>query len=220
MILTPAGHAVIETDSHIGRWVQETGRLDHDATIGGCIVPLLNSGDWVVDCGANIGTHTIPYAERVGAGGKIIAFEVNPMALNCLRHNASNYPQVEIYGKGLSDRHERPMLLKDENVGASFLKPGIFSEEAECIPLDTLHLPRLHFMKMDCEGYELFALRGAWRTIKRYHPKLLIEINIGTLARNQVTLNDITDFLDLFGYNYAPLGGQSTAEPQYDLLAT
>lgn len=209
------GIAVIETDSHVSQWVQQEGRLDHDRTIELHILPHINEGDHVVDCGANIGTHTIPYAAKVGPEGRVWAFEVNRPAIACLRHNAAPYSQIAVYNKGLSDRFEKPLLISSENAGAAFLRPGIWSEEVECVPLDSLLLSRVNFMKVDCEGYELFALRGAWRTIKRNRPKLFVEINRGALARNQVTPADVTDFLDLFNYEYTRIGD---SEDQYDFL--
>lgn len=214
MKILPNNIAVIETDTHVSRFIQETGRIDHDRTLDIHILPHINEGDHVIDVGANVGSHTIPYAVKVGPEGRVWAFEVHRPALACLRHNALPYSQIAVYPKGLSDRFEKPLLIVDENAGASFLRPGIWSEEVECVPLDSMLLARVNFMKVDCEGYELFALRGAWRTIKRNRPKLFVEINRGALARNQVTPADVTDFLDLFNYEYACIGEGD----QYDLL--
>lgn len=214
------GIAVIDTDTHISKWVEQEGRLDHDRTIELHILPHINEGDWVVDCGANIGTHTIPYAAKVGEKGKVLAFEVNEPALECLIHNCKPYPQIAVHASGLSDRVEQRALAADINAGASYLlgSNAISYElrhDAQCIPLDSLTISRLHFMKVDCEGYELFALRGALRTIKRYRPKLFVEVNPGALARNHVTPSNLTEFLDLFGYNYEQVGDSSE---QHDLL--
>lgn len=211
------GIAVIATDTHISKWVEQEGRLDHDRTIELSILPHINEGDWVVDCGANIGSHTIPYAVKVGEKGKVLAFEPNKLAFECLLHNAKSYPQIEVNLGGLSDRFEKPTLLGDINVGASYLitLQGPQLNPVDCIPLDRMRLPRLNFMKVDCEGYELFALRGAWRTIKRYRPRLFVEVNPGALARNHVTSSDLTDFLDLFNYNYEQVGDSGE---QHDLL--
>lgn len=209
------GIAVIESDTHVSQWVQQEGRLDHDRTIELSILPHINEGDHVVDVGANIGTHTIPYAAKVGPSGRVWAFEVNRHALACLTHNAGTYSQIAVMPKGLSDRFEKPMMIHDENAGASFLRPGIWAEDVECVPLDSLLLSRVNFIKVDCEGYELFALRGAWRTLKRNRPKLFVEINKGALERNRVTVADVTDFLDLFNYEYFRVGD---SDDQYDLL--
>lgn len=211
------GIAVIESDTHISKWVEQEGRLDHDRTIELSILPHINEGDWVVDCGANIGSHTIPYAVKVGEKGKVLAFEVNDDALECLRHNATPYSHVEVYPLGLSDRCERLSLVTDVNAGASYIAEALSfgGNIVKCVPLDNFALPRLHFVKVDCEGYELFALRGAWRTIKRYRPKLFVEVNPGALARNHVTPSDLTDFLDLFNYNYEQIGNSGD---QHDLL--
>merc|ERR1711865_552646 len=36
---------------------------------------ILRPGDTVIDVGANLGSYTIPFAERVGRQGKVLAFE-------------------------------------------------------------------------------------------------------------------------------------------------
>merc|ERR1719454_840363 len=36
---------------------------------------LLRPGDVVIDAGANLGAYTVPFAERVGRRGKVLAFE-------------------------------------------------------------------------------------------------------------------------------------------------
>lgn len=217
MKILESGIAVIEWDTHISKWIEETGRIDHDETIEKYLLPLINEGDVVVDAGANIGSHTIPYAQKVSIVGKVYAFEVNPSAITCLSHNANAYSWIKIIPMGLSDRFERPMLCASENVGASFLKPGIFAEEVECVPLDSIELDRLNFFKIDCEGYELYVLRGAWRTIQRCKPIMFIEINVGALDRNKVKSDDIINFLELLGYAYVKHGG---GDDQYDLICT
>jgi len=35
---------------------------------------LIRRGDWVLDIGANIGAHTLQFADLVGDGGRVIAF--------------------------------------------------------------------------------------------------------------------------------------------------
>lgn len=223
MTLTEQGHAIVEWDTHIGKWVQESGRLDHDAGIGDLIVPLLQSHFYVVDGGANIGTHTIRYAAAVPAGN-VYAFEPNPEAFICLKHNLRNYGNTECLHYGLSNTVESPTLLQDQNVGGSHLvrREGMCDGKALCITLDSMQLPRCDFIKLDVEGWELFALQGATETIQKHRPTMLIEMNMGTLARNGVTYQDIFEFLSQMGYEWKPFAQDVDLnhEPQYDLLAT
>lgn len=52
--------AVLEGDTHISKWVQETRRLDHDEYSLSLILPHLDPGDWVVDGGDQYDVLCIP----------------------------------------------------------------------------------------------------------------------------------------------------------------
>lgn len=220
MTITEEGFAIIENDTHIGRWVRESHRLDHDAAIRDTIVPMLKPDWWIVDGGANIGTHTIPYAQACPAGW-VFAFEPNPQAYECLKHNLKQAPNASAYNCGLSDKDERREFLVDANAGGSYLSRNR-EGGAHCIPLDSLNLPKCDFFKLDVEGYELFALKGAEITISCCKPIILVEMNAGTLARNGVGYQDIFEFLSKIGYEWKSFGQNCDLmnEPQYDLLAT
>ena len=71
--------------------------------------------------------------------------------------------------------------------------------EIECIDLDsfvTAHaIPRVHFMKLDTEGSELYILRGAKNMIMRDHPIMLIEYNETNMKQCGVVKDDLDNFL-------------------------
>lgn len=214
------GIAIVESDSHIGRWVQESGRLDHDLTVEGHILPLLRSYYWIVDAGADIGSHTIRYAQTATAGN-VLAFEPNPDEFDCLKHNLRDHGNTTCHRIALSNRTEQVELRLCENAGAGYLDRNTRGP-VHCITLDSFNLPRLDFFKLDIEGYELFALQGARDTIMAHRPKILVEMNAGTLARNGITYNHIFEFLATMGYEWRSFAQDVDLlnEPQYDLLAT
>jgi hypothetical protein len=87
--------------------------------------------------------------------------------------------------------------------------------------IDGLGLVDVDFIKIDCEGYEVRALHGAFQTLRMYHPVLLIEVNEGALSRQGVKPSDIFDILDDLGYVSVNIHkGQPMAGPQYDILCT
>lgn len=214
------GIAVIEGDSHISRWQEESGRIDHDLTVEYHILPMLKPHFHCVDAGAFNGDHTVRYAQSV-PNGHVFAFEPNPEAYQCLVHNIKSYSNAGAFCYGLSDKLERRKFLIDSNAGGSHL---LKAEDGEvyCVPLDNLGLGHIDFFKLDVEGYELFALKGAEQTIRRCNPIILVEMNAGTLARNGVRYQDIFEFLANLGYQWKPFAQNCDLlnEPQYDLLAT
>ena len=84
MKLTKEGWAIVDRDTHMGRWVEEHGRLDFDQAALRCYLPLFRQGDVLLNVGANIGCYAKAF---VGKASRIICIEPNGEALECLRHN-------------------------------------------------------------------------------------------------------------------------------------
>jgi len=211
MKILPNGIAVIDGDSHISKWVEEEGRLDHDQNALPLILEHIKEGDVVIDAGAFIGDHTIAYAKAVGINGSVIAFEPNPVAFKCLVHNC---PSVYAFNYGLNSHAGCSFLKIDKNVGASSL--GESGEPVKLMCLDELNLDRLDFIKMDIEGYEVKALKGGINLIARFRPKMWIEVNRGCLEKQGSSVKELFETVIGMGYDIEPYpedGGD-----QYDIL--
>lgn len=152
--------------------------------------------DWsfAVDGGAHVGSWTRPMADRFQ---NILAFEPEPTNYACLVKNIAQHTNVCPMRCGLG--------AKRESVG---MEPGpdnsgmwhIDGEGRTTIkPLDDFKLQSLGFLKLDVEGYELFALKGAIKTLKRTHPVILIEEN-GLCERYGVQRGEAEVFLNGLGY--------------------
>jgi hypothetical protein len=81
------------------------------------------------------------------------------------------------------------------------------------IPLDELlpesRLARVHLLKIDVEGFELPALRGAAALLRRTD-RILIESNAGHCARYGYRAGDVYDLLRNAGFRVRQL--EDTAE--------
>ncbi|CAK9067333.1 unnamed protein product [Durusdinium trenchii] len=60
-------------DTNIGHWMKQHGSMNPLQSYE--MQSILQPGDVVLDVGANLGCYTLPFAERVGAAGKVIAVE-------------------------------------------------------------------------------------------------------------------------------------------------
>ena len=60
-------------DTNIGHWMKQHGSMNPLQSYE--MQSILQPGDTVIDVGANLGCYTLPFAERVGAAGKVIAVE-------------------------------------------------------------------------------------------------------------------------------------------------
>ncbi len=214
MIITREGFAVLERDSHMSRWVEKNGELEQ---VDPLLVAMIKPGQNVLDIGAALGDHTVGYARGVGPAGKVYAFEPNPQQVECLIYNTRHLPQVQVCPVALGIKAGTAVLHENLNVGASHLEHG-----PGPIPVTTIDAflggVHVHFMKIDVEGDELDVILGGLRTILRYRPKIVIEINLDTLVRNNQTPKDILDVLTGIGYDHRPIIGTSDMR-MYDLLA-
>ncbi len=140
-------------------------------------------GDVVLDCGANIGVFVTKALSR--GADLVVAIEPSPKTLEALRRNFASEIQAKrviVYPKGVWD-HDGTLDLKLDraNEGNDSLVMGGASAATVRVPLTTidklvaeLGLPRVDFIKMDIEGAEKPALRGASATIRRFLPRMSI----------------------------------------------
>jgi FkbM family methyltransferase len=179
---------------------------------------LIPPGGVAVDAGANVGFYTLMMAEQVGARGQVHAFEPVPDNYERLARH------IEINGK--SHVTINPMALWDKNEILELGLPtghrfncGAFNAKSRdggrvwSCPATTLsryfeerHLTRLDAIKMDIEGAELFALRGAWDLVARYRPVILLEVCKKTCQRFGYSPDALWMMLKPHGYRIYKVG--------------
>jgi FkbM family methyltransferase len=148
---------------------------------------LLPYGGTYVDAGANVGFFVLLAAERVGPRGKVFAFEPAPRALRRLRANLAlnETSHVELIEKGVWSEPGEATLYDfadgSFNEGSLGARPD--KQVGEQITIATTriddHVDRpVDVFKIDVEGAEREALKGATRTLFGDHPThILIELN-------------------------------------------
>ena len=126
-----------------------------------------------IDAGANYGLMSYNLNSKFS---KIHAFEVDISVRECLRKNVEKFQldNVVVYDYGLSDKEETVSLIYNKHsFGTSVNKNQ--SGECPCTTIDSFNFQDIDFIKMDCEGYEPYILRGAENTIKKFKPVILME---------------------------------------------
>ncbi len=168
----------------------------------------------MVDAGAAIGDHTIAYLNKVGPTGTVYAFEPHLGMFRCLQYNC---PLAISYTFALGDERKMMPLHEDsQNAGGSFLSYAneIHVPAAYDIPvirLDDFGLDALHFFKLDIEGMELQALKGAENTVKAHRPIIVLEANPDCLLRQNTSVQEIQTLLSDWGYSSSVLLGYEGA---------
>lgn len=160
--------------SFYGEWAQS--ELDF-------IGPYIHPGDVCVDAGANIGTHTLFFADRVGCNGKVHSFEMQMILFQLLCANVAlnHHLNVEAHCLALSDKSgpvavESVDFRSHYNYGQVSLKrPSNFCYSVPSITLDSMNMERLDFFKLDVEGFEYEVISGSIHTIERCKPLIYLE---------------------------------------------
>jgi FkbM family methyltransferase len=137
------------------------------------------AGDAVIDGGACTGDTAAVFSNAVGAAGRIYCFDPVADHLKILEYNTKqfSYDNVSVMPYGLSDQNifAEPMVLDG-------YAPG-FSSRNQQVPLRSIdflvehnEIAQINFIKLDVEGAEMAALRGAKESIRRFKPKLAISL--------------------------------------------
>lgn len=192
---------LIAEDTRITPLVKKHGRLDYDLNTLPFIRRYIKPGMVVLDCGANIGSHTSSYLEWVGASGKVYAFEPNRQVFECLYYNC---PSSVLFNAAVTNNDGFCSMVVDPSDPARGYvenKRGLINT----MKIDSLNVSRVDFIKIDIEGCEIFALEGAAETIQRYRPVMCIEVNDRALGRFGLNRYDLIAKVVGMGYYYRPI---------------
>ena len=136
------------------------------------------------DVGSNIGAYSLNMFRKAEA---VYAFEATKTTYNLLNETISENKINNIY-TNLSAVHNKDgeivniYSISDSNIGENSMYGGnILVNTVQTITLDTFvrknNIKRIDIIKMDIEGNELNALKGAKESIMKYKPILFCEIN-------------------------------------------
>jgi FkbM family methyltransferase len=186
----------------------------------------LRPGDTFIDVGANHGSFSIAAAALVGCDGQIIAFEPQPgLAALVQRSLACRPGKFEVHPVACGDRSGTVQLhVPRATSGAA----GVF-EAYSAVPvhrtmtvpvrrlddlLDARPLGGRSFVKLDVEGSEAAALRGAERLLRSAKPAILLELNDRAMRAAGMTLEALRQLLLDAGYDrFARPGEPRSARP-------
>ena len=172
-------------------------------------------GKTIIDCGANLGIHTMLFSDLVGKNGKVIACEMqrviyyqlcaNLFANACFNVDA-RLEIVDETSNGFGNIKENLDYIDgaDLNVGdVHAWSEGLGTIQKRAI--DDLNLDDVSVIKMDIQGYEIFALEGARKTIEKCKPVIFIEIYEPCLRLYGKKPEDVFDWFKDVGYEVSKI---------------
>jgi len=164
-----------------------------------------------LDIGANIGNHSVRLFSKLFS--HVHCFEPNKKTFELLKINVRNLSNITIHNIGLSNKVDDLSFREIKtNMGSSKIDLKYYNDGKNPNPnvshkkikvktldsfLDTIK-GRVDFIKIDVEGHELEALKGAIKTIEKFNPIIGFEEN--HVKKNKSSM--VMDFLKNKGYTF------------------
>lgn len=145
----------------------------------------VSAGDMVIDAGGCYGDTALLFANEAGNDGKVFSFEFIPTNVKILRKNIELNEhlkdRIEVVENPLWSESGKIMYYRDMGPGSmvSFKKEGEYRGRVNTVSIDDFvrqrkEIKKIDFIKMDIEGAEPEALKGAIETIKKFKPKMAV----------------------------------------------
>lgn len=139
-----------------------------------------------VDVGAHVGTWSRVLARSFAV---VDAFEPIGSHAECFRLNMVEHPNVTLHEFALGNHAGMIDLMPHRSSSAKSrvatadptIKKHKYDRDVQAAirTLDSFELENVDFLKIDCEGFEYFVLRGGEQTIKRDRPCIIVEQKAG-----------------------------------------
>jgi len=142
---------------------------------------ITHPDDRVVDIGANVGVYAIAVKERFPSA-RVLAFEPARETFATLQSNVAEYEGIDLVNAAVGESNSTKDLLVGHNILLNNLEDTQGSEmKTDPIRRETIKVEKLDnyvdfeadLVKLDIEGYEEQALRGAQQVIAENRPIIL-----------------------------------------------
>ena len=167
---------------------------------------------FLIDCGCNYGFYSF-YTASLSSNNLVIAFEASPRTSEDFNKNLylNNFKNVILNNLAVSDVDNNKVSFNESlNDWESSLSHNKFEEKKlttiNTITIDTtLRKYDLNdyfvFIKLDIEGHEFQAIKGAKNIIKKYNPIIIIEFSKYIFENNKNSFDFLESFLLDFDYS-------------------
>jgi FkbM family methyltransferase len=146
----------------------------------------------MIQAGGNCGQYVRQFSQRFGT---VYTFEPDSINFLCLTLNCGD----NVIKTQACVGNERKFVNIDRGRDSGAIHVSGLGNIPTVI-IDEMDLPACDLIQLDIEGYELFALQGAKRTIKKYHPVIMVEWYDAWAERYSTNKTMLDDFFSKLGY--------------------
>jgi FkbM family methyltransferase len=174
---------------------------------------LIKPGTCVLDIGSNFGQMTVEFAKLTGASGCVYSFEVQAKIFDILNKNidANNLSNVKTFMAAVYNTDNEELFFSDKDLsdlptyGCLGIEPKPIEKGVpiKSMTIDALNIQQpISFMKIDIQGSDLFALKGAVKTINQHKMPILFEYEEPLQEKFGTSFQDYVDFVNEIDYKF------------------
>ncbi|PND29543.1 FkbM family methyltransferase [Sinorhizobium sp. M4_45] len=185
---------------------------------------VLGNGDCAVDCGVNKGDHTRALMRACGLNGHVFAFEAAPQMMEIAKKNNPLRETISFIDKAVWHRSEEVMTFNFYPLEHGLSSLAVRAQGSEHIPIEVTTTTlddavdrHVSLIKLDIEGAEYHALKGAERIMTEDRPVIVFENGRQTSAELFGYTQD--EFFELFhsrGYFLYTIAGMPFTPDMWD----
>lgn len=202
-------------DVGVGQWIRCAQTWEPNE--GRFLRAFLNPGLNAIDVGANIGYFTLLMSRAVAPAGSVLAVEAEPENFRLLRANVerSGLANVDLLPVAA---HRAPGLMsvtrnQSNQGGTHVVGPagGRIAWPVQAVRLDDVLDPdaAIDFVKIDVEGLDHAVVQGLEKTLGRWHPVLLVELNPVAIELHGESVQEALHLYRELGLEIRLLGGDA-----------
>ena len=182
-----------DTDTDFDRWILdgEYQKKQRDA-----ILEFVNKDGNAIDIGAHVGFWLRDMCKQFK---HVYAFEPIEEVRQCLAKNVSaeNYSTYSV-GLGAKNENLKVNYNPAETGNTHASKDG--NQTITIRKLDDKNLPKIDYIKVDTEGFEIEVLKGGEKLIKEYKPFVHVEVKGKVLVKQGLSSDDVDEYLKSIDY--------------------
>ena len=172
----------------------------------------IKKGTSVIDIGANFGQMTIEFSKAAGSDGEVFSFEAQDFVYRYLQQNiaANNCNNVQLFHNAVWETAGKTMYFPEPDLsGPAPYSGNTVTVEAKTNPVQTVTIDSIDFkkpvsfMKIDIEGADIFALRGAKETMLKHRMPVIFEFTQHMQIEYGTTFQDYVELVRSVNYRFA-----------------
>jgi len=186
-----------DTDIDFDRWILD-GNYQKEHRDG--ILNFLKTQGVEFNNCLDVGAHVGFWLKDLQKTFKMVyAFEPISDVRECLKKNVEKDNYL-LFDFGLGNKNEKVMVnYIPEETGNTYVSDQ-GNREIEIRRLDEIKLPKIDYIKIDAEGYEIKVLQGAEGLITRDEPYIHVEVKQKILERHGLSAVDIDRYFEEIDY--------------------